>query len=105
MTEQVVLTERRDDVVTVTLNRPDRLNAMDAALLDGLLAAVERAVSDPGVRVVVLTGAGRAFCVGGDLQGFAAGVLDDAPSAAPVGQLPRGERRPGLLRRGAGPPA
>jgi len=100
MTEQVVLTERRDGVVTVTLNRPDRLNAMDAALLDGLLAAVERAVSDPGVRVVVLTGAGRAFCVGGDLQGFAAGVLDDAPSAARVGQLRRWMRVCELLRGG-----
>jgi len=83
----VVLTERRDGVATITLNRPDRLNAMSAELLDGLLAAVAAAVSDDGVRVLVLTGAGRGFCVGGDLQGFAAGAAGELPEAARVGQL------------------
>jgi 2-(1,2-epoxy-1,2-dihydrophenyl)acetyl-CoA isomerase len=100
MSEQVVRSARRGGVVTITLDRPDRLNAMDAALLDGLLAAVEGAMSDPCVRVVVLTGAGRAFCVGGDLQGFAAGVLDDAPVATRVGQLRRWMRVCELLRAG-----
>jgi 2-(1,2-epoxy-1,2-dihydrophenyl)acetyl-CoA isomerase len=96
----VVLTERRDGVATITLNRPDRLNAMNAELLDGLLAAVAAAVSDDGVRVLVLTGAGRGFCVGGDLQGFAAGATGDLPEAARVGQL-RGWMRVCDLLRGS----
>ena len=55
-------------VAFVTLNRPERLNAIDRALTSGLEEAVERANRDPGVRVIVLRGAGRAFCAGYDLQ-------------------------------------
>lgn len=60
-----------DGVLTVTLNRPERLNAIDTGLhnaLEDLWADVAR---DPEVRVVVLTGAGRAFCAGGDVKGMA----------------------------------
>lgn len=56
-----------DGVATVTLNRPERRNAMNDALLDDLLERLEAAVRDPAVRVVVLTGAGGSFCVGADL--------------------------------------
>jgi 2-(1,2-epoxy-1,2-dihydrophenyl)acetyl-CoA isomerase len=58
-------------VATITMNRPERLNTMTDEFLDALLEAVERAADDGGVDVVVLTGAGRAFCAGGDLSGGA----------------------------------
>lgn len=55
-------------VTTLRMNRPDVMNAMDAALLEDLLHAAETAVADPECRVIVLTGAGRAFCSGGDIS-------------------------------------
>lgn len=62
-----VLLELHDSVATVTLNRPDRRNAVSWQLLVELIGALEQARDDPAVRVVVLTGAGRDFCVGADL--------------------------------------
>jgi enoyl-CoA hydratase/carnithine racemase len=64
-----VLYEVGDGVCTLTLNRPDRLNAVNTALLDALVAALDRADADDAVRVVIVTGAGRAFCAGADLGG------------------------------------
>ncbi|MCL4186237.1 MAG: AMP-binding protein [Rhodobacteraceae bacterium] len=58
-----------DAFVTITLNRPEKMNAIDAALGDAIEAAIRRAEADPGVRAVILTGAGRAFSAGFDLQG------------------------------------
>ncbi|MGH3560451.1 MAG: enoyl-CoA hydratase/isomerase family protein [Mycobacterium sp.] len=52
----------------VTLNRPDQLNAIDVELREALVDAIEAAVADPGVRAVVITGAGSAFCSGGDIS-------------------------------------
>ena len=98
MSEEIVRYESGDGVATVTLNRPDRLNALSAELLEALLAAVERAVSDPDVRVVVLTGAGRGFCVGGDLQSFSAGSQGEVPVASRVSGLRRFMRVSQLLR-------
>jgi enoyl-CoA hydratase/carnithine racemase len=56
-----------DKVATVTLNRPDKLNAFTGTMREDLLAALRDAQNDDGVRVVVITGAGRAFCAGGDV--------------------------------------
>jgi 2-(1,2-epoxy-1,2-dihydrophenyl)acetyl-CoA isomerase len=64
---ETVLYEAADGVATITLNRPDRLNAIGDDMLDRLLAAAERAASDDDVRVVILTGAGRGFCPGADM--------------------------------------
>jgi 2-(1,2-epoxy-1,2-dihydrophenyl)acetyl-CoA isomerase len=64
-----VLTARADGVLTITLNRPDVLNAFDTAMHADLRAALEEAAG-PEVRAVVLTGAGRGFCVGQDLGEF-----------------------------------
>ena len=64
---------REGAVLTITLNRPDVLNALNKAVHDQLHAALERA-ADPSVRAVVITGAGRGFCVGQDLQDFSAGA-------------------------------
>jgi enoyl-CoA hydratase len=66
-----VLTEPLDEHVTLlTLNRPDRLNAMDYDLVAGLHDALDEIAADAGCRVVILTGAGRGFCSGLDLKGF-----------------------------------
>jgi enoyl-CoA hydratase/carnithine racemase len=63
-----VLVERSGRVAVITLNRPERLNTISAAMLNALSAALVEADSDPEVRAVVLTGAGRAFCAGLDLE-------------------------------------
>jgi 2-(1,2-epoxy-1,2-dihydrophenyl)acetyl-CoA isomerase len=63
----VLLTERHDDVLVVTLNRPDRLNALSPDLVNALAAAWDEA-RDPAVRAVVVTGAGHGFCAGADLR-------------------------------------
>jgi 2-(1,2-epoxy-1,2-dihydrophenyl)acetyl-CoA isomerase len=63
----------KDGVAVLTLNRPDRLNAMSRAMLDALLEALPRLAADPEVGVVVLTGAGRGFCAGGDVKAMAEG--------------------------------
>ncbi len=66
--ESVVLSERRDSVLVLTLNRPARLNAWTRELEEryfGLLADADR---DPAVRAIVVTGAGRGFCAGGDMD-------------------------------------
>jgi 2-(1,2-epoxy-1,2-dihydrophenyl)acetyl-CoA isomerase len=65
----VLLSEQDDGVLTLTLNRPDALNALDAELRGALLAALKAAARDETVRAVVLTGAGRGFCAGADLRG------------------------------------
>jgi 2-(1,2-epoxy-1,2-dihydrophenyl)acetyl-CoA isomerase len=64
-----VLTSRDGAVLTITLNRPDVYNAINRALHDGLAAALAEA-AEPGIRAVVLTGAGRGFCSGQDLREF-----------------------------------
>jgi 2-(1,2-epoxy-1,2-dihydrophenyl)acetyl-CoA isomerase len=57
-----------DRVATLTLNRPERLNALSDAMIDGAIAALRRCATDPDVGAVVVTGAGRAFCAGGDVS-------------------------------------
>ncbi len=65
-----LLQTQEDGVLTLALNRPERRNAIDPALRDALAAALDRAATDDAVRGVVLTGAGGAFCAGGDLTRF-----------------------------------
>jgi 2-(1,2-epoxy-1,2-dihydrophenyl)acetyl-CoA isomerase len=62
-----------DGVAVLTLNRPERLNAMSGPMLDGLLEALPRLAEDGAVGAVVLTGAGRGFCAGGDVKAMAEG--------------------------------
>jgi 2-(1,2-epoxy-1,2-dihydrophenyl)acetyl-CoA isomerase len=68
--EDPVLLRIEGAVATITLNRPKVLNALDATMVDGLAAAIERVGSAPEVRVVVLAGAGAGFMAGGDIRGF-----------------------------------
>ena len=62
-----------DGVATLTFNRPERMNALSTPIMQGLLDGLPRLAGDPAVKVVVLTGAGRAFCAGGDVKSMAEG--------------------------------
>src|SRR3989304_2388136 len=90
MPEDAVLYETRGALAFVTLNRPQRLNAIDFALIEGLEEAVARANREPEARGIVLRGGGRAFCAGYDL-----------PTAPPAGGPAegRGAEGRGLARR------
>ena len=68
--DKTVLLETRDGVATVTLNRPEGANALDMAMGRDLLEVALRVEADPAVRAVVVTGAGKHFCFGGDLRGM-----------------------------------
>src|SRR5512145_3361077 len=71
MAYECLIYEVKDGVATLTLNRPDRLNALGGTLRDDLLDAVTRAAGDAAVRAVVITGAGKGFCAGGDVKDMA----------------------------------
>ncbi|HXG41502.1 MAG TPA: enoyl-CoA hydratase-related protein [Dehalococcoidia bacterium] len=75
--EQVIYEKRDDGVAVITLNRPERLNAFTRQMIDEWYAALQDAHLDANVRVVVVTGAGRAFCAGADVGSGAAGALMD----------------------------
>jgi len=77
MSEPVVLHEvSSEGVAVVTLNRPQAMNALSRELLDTLAKTLQRCGEDPAVRVIILTGAGRAFCAGLDLKELGAGGTD-----------------------------
>src|SRR5437763_9464351 len=63
----------KDGVALLTLNRPDRLNALSGPMLDALLEALPRLAAESEVGAIVLTGAGRGFCAGGDVKAMAEG--------------------------------
>jgi enoyl-CoA hydratase/carnithine racemase len=70
MTSNTVLYDVEDNIATVTLNRPERLNALNDDMIIGLYDVMQQLDKDNDVRVIILTGAGRGFCAGGDIQGF-----------------------------------
>ena len=73
MANKTVLYEKKQNVAVITLNRPERLNAITRELLAGLIDQLETARKDADVVAVILTGAGRAFCAGEDLKETSAG--------------------------------
>src|SRR4051794_39595817 len=73
MSDDPVLTERRDGVLLITLNRPQARNAVNSALAHGVAAALDELDGDDELKVGVLTGAGGSFCAGMDLKAFVAG--------------------------------
>src|SRR5215472_6589225 len=86
--------EVKDAVATLTLNRPERLNALGDTLRDDLYDAVLRASQDPEIRVLVVTGAGKGFCAGGDVKA----MNDTKEGRAPA----RGQGGPAARPRAAG---
>ena len=76
MSYECLLYESRERVATLTLNRPERLNALGGTLRDDLTDALTRAIDDPEVRALVITGAGKGFCAGGDVK-----AMQDANAA------------------------
>src|SRR3984957_12778334 len=89
MPNQETLFQVADRIATITLNRPDKLNAWTAVMEREVRSAVEEAERDENVRVIVLTGAGRAFCAGADmslLSTVAEKGIDAAIRAQPVAE-------------------
>ncbi len=80
-----ILTEVRDRVATLTLNRPDKLNALSPELVSSSIAALKEWSRDPQIGAIVVTGAGRAFCAGGDVS--AMGKTDDSTLEQRVDRL------------------
>ena len=88
MSYEQITAETADGVLTITLNRPDRLNAWTPTMGAELIAAFDAADADDDVRAIIVTGAGRGFCAGADLPGGG----DDVRLARARGRQRRGSR-------------
>lgn len=100
MTDATITTETADGVMTLTLNRPDRLNAFTQTMLDDMLAALDAADADDSVRAIIVTGAGRGFCAGVDLDdqnAFTAAKVDPAATDPAVWDDPANRDMGGKL--------
>jgi 2-(1,2-epoxy-1,2-dihydrophenyl)acetyl-CoA isomerase len=84
MSDTCVLYDVTDGIATLTLNRPERLNALGGTLREDLHEALARACADDGVRVIVITGAGKGFCAGGDVKAMHEAKAEDR--ARPIGE-------------------
>jgi enoyl-CoA hydratase len=89
-----VLTEARDGVLIVTLNRPEAKNAANKALSEQVAAAMDRLDSTPELRVGIITGAGGTFCSGMDLKGFLAGETPFVPGRGFAGLTESPPKKP-----------
>ena len=92
MAYSTILYEVEDNVLTLTLNRPDKLNAFTRDMMHELINAFDKADEDDNVRAIIITGAGRGFCAGADLSGGADTFNADV----------RADRESGLQRDGGG---
>ncbi len=91
---QDILSDIEDGILTITLNRPDRLNAWTGTMEEETRDAITRAGSDDAVRCIIVTGAGRGFCAGADMDGLQQigddGGEADSAGAAPAAAAPTG---------------
>ena len=87
MDYQDIIYTKEEGIATITLNRPDRMNSQSAAMSESINKAVEDAAKDDKVRVLVITGAGRVFCAGGDVKAMA------QRASQPVGEERKREPR------------
>ncbi len=92
--EQAVLSERRDRVLLITINRPDQRNAVNAAVAAGIAAALDELDSEPDLSVGVITGAGKGFSAGMDLKAFVAGERPYAGDRGFAGIVQRPAEKP-----------
>ncbi len=92
MSYQHILYEVSDRILTITLNRPDKLNAFTSIMREELIDAYDKADADDNVRAIIVTGAGRAFCAGADLSG----------GAKTFNYVAKGEQEVGALHRDGG---
>jgi 2-(1,2-epoxy-1,2-dihydrophenyl)acetyl-CoA isomerase len=77
---ELVVTHIAGGIATLTMNRPEAFNALDAGLMDAFSASIGRCSIDPKVRAIIITGAGKAFCGGGDLK-WSMSAPEGAPAA------------------------
>jgi enoyl-CoA hydratase/carnithine racemase len=89
MAYETIIYDVADNILTITLNRPDKLNAFNATMQRELIDAFDAADKDDNVRVIIITGAGRAFCAGADLSS-GADTFDRDARRGPVRRLPNG---------------
>lgn len=94
-TADTILLDISERIATLTLNRPDKLNALTGEMMEELVPIMERLAEDGEVGCVVVTGAGRGFCAGGDVAGMASG--EAMPNENPVARLRRLEETSRLL--------
>ena len=97
---QTIITDIQDGVMTLTLNRPDRLNAFNRLMMDEMIEALDMADADDAVRALIVTGAGRGFCAGVDLSeddAFTAAKLDPMTTDADVWDNPANRDMGGML--------
>jgi 2-(1,2-epoxy-1,2-dihydrophenyl)acetyl-CoA isomerase len=92
-----LLVDIRDGVAVLTMNRPDRLNALSPAMIDAAIVSLERCAGDPAIGCIVLTGAGRGFCAGGDVTAMGSGPNSDLTLEQQVDRQRTIHRFAGLL--------
>ena len=94
MSDEAVLTERRDRVLLITINRPEARNAVNLPVAEGIAAALDELDADDGLSIGVLTGAGGGFCAGMDLKAFVTGERPWVGDRGFAGIVQRASRKP-----------
>ena len=84
---ETILYEVKDEILTITLNRPDRLNAWTLQMLNDLLTAFDHADADDEIGAIVITGAGRGFCAGADLSEDGGSTFEGAENQPDLDEL------------------
>ncbi|MBI5867587.1 MAG: enoyl-CoA hydratase/isomerase family protein [candidate division Zixibacteria bacterium] len=97
-----ILCDIQDSIAAITINRPEKLNALADSMRGDLLATIQRADANPAVRVITITGAGRAFCAGGDI-GYLRDLKSQNDEAGFVRLLDEGKAVVKLLRESGKP--
>jgi len=92
MNYETITVKEKDHVATITLNRPEKMNAVNLQMREELVAALQGVAEDPDVMVVVLTGAGRAFCSGLDHNGLPAGGGEERGPSGTAQEVRRMQR-------------
>jgi len=100
-TDAHLLVDIRDGIAVMTMNRPERLNALSQDMIDRAIDTLERVATDPAVGCIVLTGAGRGFCAGGDVKAMGDAALHEMSLEQQVDRQRRIHRMSALLHDSA----